>query len=129
VDDSSQGAPAQVFHHQVRFAAPLALVQVPQQSGMAQSLTDLCFTLIALADGHASYDIVDRKLEHNLLLHLPILGQVDLADNSSAEGTNDLVVIDAASWLIACWQGSCTFFLLIPASGHEMIVDVNGEAQ
>ena len=49
-----------------------------------------------------SNDVIDGKLEYDLLLRLIVIGTIDLGGNSSSEVTNDLVVIDAASWPIEC---------------------------
>jgi hypothetical protein len=67
---------------------------------MAQMFPNLRFPLVAPVDSHTSNDVVSGKLEHDLLLRLPVLRKIDMAGHSSSERTNDLVMIDTAPWLI-----------------------------
>lgn len=67
---------------------------------MAQELANLRFPKVSPEDCRTPDYFVSGKLGHDLLLRLPVLRKIDMAGHSSSEQTNDLVVIDAASWLI-----------------------------
>src|SRR5258708_36118213 len=88
------------------------MIEVTLDAGMPESHAKGFFAFVALEDSCASDYIIKGKLEDDLLEHLPILGQVDMACHSSRHQADDFVVIDTLPWLVDLWHVSALLSLL-----------------